>query len=215
MNTLITLSHAQFPINQAWALLIYFILFFAIGFAWSSWRTYCSTGRNPLVLPRNDSPEGYIGRAFKIVLVLLGVHLALRTQLINTSGALQSGLHVPLWQSPVWLHIVAWSGLTLSLALMAYAQHQMGNSWRIGIDTQHPGALVASNVFRLSRNPIFLSMRISLLCLVILQPTAPILALVIAGELLLQIQVRLEEAFLASYYGEGYRSYALAVRRWL
>jgi protein-S-isoprenylcysteine O-methyltransferase Ste14 len=206
---------AHFVAYQARILLVYFILFFALGFVWSSWRTYSSTGRNPLVLPRNDSPEGYIGRAFKIVLVLLGVHLSLQTQFTTTSNAMLSGLHVPLWQSPVWLQIAAWSGLTLSLGLMAFAQHQMGSSWRIGIDTQQPGALVSSSVFRVSRNPIFLSMRISLLCLVILQPTAPILALVIAGELLLQIQVRLEEAFLSSHYGASYRSYTQAVRRWL
>jgi protein-S-isoprenylcysteine O-methyltransferase Ste14 len=211
MNTFTTL----FLNHKAEILLVYFILFFAVGFAWSSWRTYRSTGRNPLVLPHNDSPEGYIGRAFKIVVVLLGAHLALQTQFTSASNALLHSMHVPLWQSPIWLQITAWLGLTLSLFLMAFAQHHMGSSWRIGIDTEHPGALVAGSVFRLSRNPIFLSMRISLVGLVILQPTAPILALVVAGELLLQIQVRLEEAFLAAHYGADYCSYAQVVRRWL
>lgn len=42
------------------------------------------------------------------------------------------------------------------------AQAQMGNSWRIGVDPKLT-ELVQRGLFRFSRNPIFLSLRITLL----------------------------------------------------
>jgi protein-S-isoprenylcysteine O-methyltransferase Ste14 len=53
---------------------------------------------------------------------------------------------------------------------------------------------VQSGLFRLLRHPIFLSMRVALLGLFMAVPTAATLAILFAGEILVQVQVRLEEA---------------------
>jgi protein-S-isoprenylcysteine O-methyltransferase Ste14 len=91
----------------------------------------------------------------------------------------------------------------------------MGLSWRIGIDTAHATELVQHGLFGVSRNPIFLAMRLSLLGLLLVYPAAATLALLVAGEILIQVQVRLEEQHLLGLHGDAYRAYCARVRRWL
>ena len=67
----------------------------------------------------------------------------------------------------------------------------------------------------MSRNPIFLAMRVNLLGLVLVFPAATTLAILVAGEILMQVQVRLEEEHLRGAHGLTYDDYARRVRRWL
>jgi protein-S-isoprenylcysteine O-methyltransferase Ste14 len=91
----------------------------------------------------------------------------------------------------------------------------MGYSWRIGIDEEHRTALVAKGVFSVSRNPIFLGMIVTLVGLFLAIPNAATLLTLVIGFLLIQIQARLEEAFLARVHGTEYEEYRRRVRRWL
>ncbi len=91
----------------------------------------------------------------------------------------------------------------------------MGQSWRIGIDNEVRTPLVTSGLFAWSRNPIFLAMRVCLAALVLLQPNVITLALLLMGDLVMQFQVRLEEAFLREQHGAAYTDYCARVRRWL
>jgi len=77
----------------------------------------------------------------------------------------------------------------------------MGASWRIGIDAQRSTELVQHGLFSVSRNPIF--------------PAASTLALLVAGEIPMQVQVRLEEQHLLQLPGRAYAMYCSRVRRWL
>ena len=58
-------------------------------------------------------------------------------------------------------------------------------------------------------------MRLSLLGLFLVFPAAATLVLLVAGEILMQVQVRLEEQHLTALHGEVYRVYRSRVRRWL
>jgi protein-S-isoprenylcysteine O-methyltransferase Ste14 len=98
--------------------------------------------------------------------------------------------------------------------VLIWAQVQMGLSWRIGLDAETPGVLVQHGIFSRSRNPIFLSMRLNLLGLMFLLPNLWTLLLLVCGELVIQIQVRLEEAHLPLVYGQAYESYRAQVPRW-
>jgi protein-S-isoprenylcysteine O-methyltransferase Ste14 len=161
-----------------------------------------------LVLPSNDTAQGYIGRAFKAVMVLIFLYLF--------AHALQWGPSTAtLWQSPWWLRAMAWLGLLAAMLCLLSAQWQMGTAWRIGIDTRNATHLVTRGMFQYSRNPIFLAMRCTVAVLLVLLPTAPVLALTVASELLMQIQVRLEEAHLSKLHGHVYTRYCARVRRWL
>ena len=70
-------------------------------------------------------------------------------------------------------------------------------------------------MYRISRNPIFLGMRATLLGFFLALPNAVTLAIVVLGEALIQIQVRLEEEFLGAKHGARYAEYQRRTRRWL
>ena len=63
--------------------------------------------------------------------------------------------------------------------------------------------------------PVFLGMRATLLGLFLVLPNAVTLAIVVLGEALIQIQVRLEEEFLSAKHGTRYAEYQRSTRRWL
>ena len=84
-----------------------------------------------------------------------------------------------------------------------------------GIDDTRRTELVQHGLFTLSRNPIFLAMRVNLLGLFLVFPLAATAALLVAGEVLMQVQVRLEERHLTNLHGQMYDAYQAKVRRWL
>jgi protein-S-isoprenylcysteine O-methyltransferase Ste14 len=119
------------------------------------------------------------------------------------------------WLEYSWLRWLGISLLLLSLVWTVIAQAQMGESWRIGIDQTHRTNLVQRGVFSRSRNPIFLGMMVTLFGLFLLIPNALTLLTLALGVVLIQIQVRLEEEFLASTHGHEYAHYRIRVRRWI
>jgi protein-S-isoprenylcysteine O-methyltransferase Ste14 len=191
-------------------LLCYYLSFFAAAFAWPTWRIWKREGINALVLPRDDSAHGVIGRWFKATLLcLLGLVSALAAGADPTwFGAFKWAEHDALR----WTGIVA---LGVSLILIVAAQADMGPSWRIGVDTKALPALVEKGVFAWSRNPIFLGMRINLAGLLFLVPSGVTLAIALLGEALITVQVRLEEDYLEGALGEPYRTYTSRVPRWI
>jgi protein-S-isoprenylcysteine O-methyltransferase Ste14 len=191
-------------------LIVYFAVYLLLAFVWRTLLVYRRTGINPLTLTSADDAYGYVGRAFKIVIAACAVIVVLSSHPDSARWLL------PILQLEIrWLRVVGWSLLIASLAWVLIAQAQMGSSWRIGIDSENRTQLVQSGLFRVSRNPIFLSMRVTLLGLFAVAPTAATLAVLVGGEILVQVQVRLEEAHLARIHGEHYRAYQAAVRRWL
>jgi len=192
-------------------LLAFFLLYFGLTFVWRSVVVYRKTGINPFVLGKGDDAYGYVGRAFKLTIMLIASFVLMRAfwpasiQELGTFGALQT----PTWTA------LGWVLMGLSLVIMLVAQAQMGLSWRIGIDEKNRTGLVTQCLFALSRNPIFLSLRITLLGLFFHSPNALTLALASVGEVLMQLQVRLEEQHLLGQHGEVYATYRQKVRRWI
>lgn len=191
----------------ALALFIYFIAFFAIGFAWRTWIVYRRTGINPLVLPSGDDAHSFIGRAFKGLMMAIALYACLK-------AALQFELHPPIdipAEMLPWMCQLGWTFLGLALPLIWQAQGNLGNAWRVGFDQQATAQLVQVGLYRRSRNPIFLAMRIALLGLFCISPDALTLLFLMQGELLMQVQVRLEENYLRKSCGEPYKQYCLRV----
>jgi protein-S-isoprenylcysteine O-methyltransferase Ste14 len=190
---------------------VYLIAYFGIAFAWRSISVWRQTGINPYVLGKTDSAYDYIGVVFRLVFGL------------QAAAILLFSVFRPVYVYTVpiaWLDhgFVKWIGLFLlfaSLAWTATAQMQMGASWRIGIDKQNRTALVNKGLFTVSRNPIFLGMRIALQGIFLAIPSAVTLLTFVLGDVLIQIQVRLEEEHLRGLHGQAYEDYCGQVRRWI
>jgi protein-S-isoprenylcysteine O-methyltransferase Ste14 len=199
------------PLLPPGFLLAYFAAFFLLGILWRSLLVWRRTGINPFVLPSTDDAYGYVARAFKLVMGACAAVAALpvlSTRAPDWLGAWPALSSVP-GAACGWLLLLA------ALAWLLVAQVQMGASWRIGIDSARPTALVRHGLFARSRNPIFLAMRAELLGLFLVLPGAVTLAVLVAGEILMQVQVRLEERHLAALHGTDYADYCARVPRWL
>jgi protein-S-isoprenylcysteine O-methyltransferase Ste14 len=194
-----------------YSLLAYFLVYVALAFGWRSLVVYQSTGVNPFVLPSGDDAYSYVGRAFKALVGAYALVVLLLTFGDSASGFL--GAFAVPW--PRAASIAGWVLLAVSLVWLLVAQVQMGASWRVGIDSKRRTELVQHGLFSVSRNPIFLAMRLNLLGLFLVFPAASTLVLLVAGEILMQVQVRLEEQHLSALHGEAYRAYRSRVRRWL
>ncbi|MBL8049596.1 MAG: isoprenylcysteine carboxylmethyltransferase family protein [Anaerolineales bacterium] len=192
-------------------LLIYFLLFFGLAMILPTYRTWKSTGVNPYKLGSADNAHDYIGKNFRLVMLLLFAIVILYTFFPNIYSVL---LPISFLTNNI-LIIIGTVLLLIALIWVLIAQSHMQKSWRIGIDEDVKTDLVQTGLFKISRNPIFLGMRIMLLGLFLIIPNAITLAILITGELLIQIQVRLEEEFLTRTHGNSYLVYQKQVRRWL
>ena len=189
---------------------VYLLGYLALAFGWRTYVVLRRTGRNPFVLASGDDAEGYVGRAFRVVLISCALVVAL--PLLTPRASAWLGPLAPAHGVAQWLGGLLLAG---SMVLLLIAQAQMGASWRVGIDRKHPTSLVQHGLFAWSRNPIFLSMRATLFGLFVLLPSAATLVVLVAGEILMQVQVRLEEGHLRLLHGDDYATYCANVRRWL
>lgn len=190
---------------------IYFIFFFGFVFVWRSYLVWKTTGVNPYKLGTTESAHNYIGVVFRIVLAACLLVVVLYVFYPSSYELL----------APIaWLNHpgLAWTGILLLVVALLWilvAQSNMGRSWRIGVDGDVKTELVQGGLFSRSRNPIFLGMRVMLIGFFLILPNAVTFAIWLLGDVLMQIQVRLEEAHLRDLHGDLYNAYARRVRRWL
>ena len=77
-------------------------------------------------------------------------------------------------------------------------------------------ALVAAGVFRITRNPIYLSMAVLILGIAVIARSGWHLAMLGLFVLVIdRTQIRREERYLEERFGPAYREYARRVRRWI
>ena len=190
---------------------VYLLAYFSAAFFWRSYAVWKKTGVNPVVFKGTDSAHDFIGRIFKALfaaIVAIVVVYAFIPSAYRYVMPIQS-----LERTSV--RLTGFILLLVSLIWTVIAQAQMGSSWRIGIDTEHRTELVQTGVFRLSRNPIFVGMIVTLLGLFLVIPNVGTLITLLVGVILIGIQVRLEEEYLTSTHRDTYIEYRRNVRRWI
>lgn len=188
---------------------IYFFIYFGIAFVLKSLIVAKRIGKNPLVLPKDGSAYGLIGLYFKLTLIAMFIYV-LAYSLFPSWHAIFLGIPSLNNTTIKYIGLVV---LAISLVWTIIAQAHMKNSWRIGIDTKTKTELVTTGLFKLSRNPIFFGMILSLVGLFLVTPNAVTLLFLILGYVLIQIQIRFEEAFLTIEHGRNYLDYKQKVRR--
>jgi protein-S-isoprenylcysteine O-methyltransferase Ste14 len=188
---------------------IYLLAYFAIAFVIPTYRTWKKTGLNPITFGKTDTAHNYIGFVMKILIAMLFLSVLL----------FSGGSNVYKFTSPIyylqnsWLPFAGLVIIHISLIWIAIAQYQMSTSWRIGIDESNRTQLKTSGTFSISRNPIFLGMILSVLGVFFILPNAITLFLALTTYFIIQIQIRLEEEFLARQYGKEYTDYKQKTRR--
>jgi protein-S-isoprenylcysteine O-methyltransferase Ste14 len=197
--------------DQALRLLLplYFILYFGIAFVAKSVVVARKIGKSPLVLPKDDSAYGLIGRYFKWTLMAMFVYVmffSLRPDYFASYLNFNS-----LFSE--WAKVAGLALLAFALLWTIMAQNHMRNSWRIGIDTETKTELITTGLFQYSRNPVFLGMIICLIGLFMVTPNTITLLFLLLGYVLIQVQIRLEEDFLTQQHGQAYLKYKQKVRR--
>jgi protein-S-isoprenylcysteine O-methyltransferase Ste14 len=192
-------------------ILLYFVVYVGAAFLWRSYLTWKRTGVNPYRLGSSDSAHDFVGRIFR--LALIADALVILVFVFWSDG--YRYLVPVFWLDSLAIQAVGVLLLVTALVWVVVAQIQMGNAWRIGIDPAQKTDLVQGGLFRISRNPIFLGMRLTSLGLFLVLPNALTLTTLLLSDTLMQIQVRLEEEYLASTFGAAYQDYRQHVRRWL
>lgn len=190
---------------------IYEALFLSTALFWRTYQVWRKTGVNPYRLGREDNIYGFMARIFHLTVI----------GSISAIGIYSFAQPLYPYLAPIsWLEIPFVTGLGIAACITALvwvvmAQSQMGESWRVGIDSEHETALITHGLFQYSRNPIFLGMRINLAGFFLVLPNALTLGIWLVGDVAIQAQVYLEEAHLRCLHGATYEDYCQQVRRWI
>lgn len=194
-------------------LVVFSIAYLGLLVGWRGYRVWKQTGINPFMLQGTDDLPGFVIRSCKVLSVCIFLTGAIYC--VAEESLYPYLLPIEAARQSVALRWLGYGLAVSSLAWMAVAQGQMGQSWRIGIDRQHRTTLVETGLFRLSRNPIFFGMIVSFVGIFLILPSAVMLTLVTAIICLLQVQVRLEEDHLRQHHGAAYAAFQSRVPRWL
>ncbi|MGZ5377687.1 MAG: methyltransferase family protein [Mycobacterium sp.] len=189
--------------------LVLFAVFALLGFGWRSWEQRRRTGSTGFrgITGRPGSLEWFAGVGFIVaegvavfgpILQLLGV--------VSPLGF----LHTP------WIQITGAVIAVLGIATTVYAQLDMGDSWRIGVDKSETTTLVRTGVFGWVRNPIFTAMMTFGLGIALLTPNLVGLVGFVLLVVTIELQVRaVEELYLLATHGDAYRDYLAGVGRFV
>ncbi|MBS1783382.1 MAG: isoprenylcysteine carboxylmethyltransferase family protein [Bacteroidetes bacterium] len=187
---------------------IFYALVLLFAFVIPSYRTYKSTGINPITFGKEPNAHNYIGNVMKVLLAALFVVILM----YSFGNIYQFTIPIPYLQN-LNIHFVGLILIHISLIWIIIAQVQMSNSWRIGIDEQNNTDLVTNGLFSISRNPVFLGMIICVAGLFLVIANAISFCILVTTYIVIQIQIRLEEEFLKKQHGEQYISYQSKTRR--
>jgi protein-S-isoprenylcysteine O-methyltransferase Ste14 len=184
--------------------------FIVLVFVMPSVRVYRQTGINPFRFATHyDEAHDYIGKLLKVFILALLITVCCYSFLPG----------VYIWLAPFHylempaIQVTGWLLVHLTLPGILIAQQQMKQSWRIGIDYTNQTELITSGLFAWSRNPIYVFLLMALLGLFCIIPNAITFAVLCGAYMILQITMRLEEAFLLKQHGSRYEEYRKKVKR--
>ncbi len=212
-NLRITSHHGDvqrtFDVFQIGALAAFLLLF--IG---RTVHMRLARGIDPIRISRGKRPGEAATEALLVVALPLWVY-----------EAFAASWPLPWLLFPERLHAVVLQGLAFRLAgcvmmtggiaLFAAALLSFGDSWRVGIDRETPGALVTSGVFAWSRNPIFVFMDAAAVGTFLLTGRLFFGLFALLTVVAIHLQILREEGFLEARYGEAYRAYRQRTPRYL
>jgi protein-S-isoprenylcysteine O-methyltransferase Ste14 len=197
------------PVIAAVVALALLAVFGLLGFAWRAWLQRRRTGSTGFrgMNGRLGSAEWVAGLGFVIALVV-----AVVGPVLQLSGVITplSVLHAE------WIQVAGIALAGLGIVLTVWAQLDMGESWRVGVDASETTALVRTRVFGWVRNPIYSAMLIFDFGIALVTPNFVTIAGLVLAIAALELQVRrVEEPYLLGKHGAAYRGYTASVGRFI
>jgi len=101
------------------------------------------------------------------------------------------------------------------VVIFGIAVNTMRDNWRAGIPTNEKTTLVSSGIFRISRNPAFLAFDLLYLGLLLLFFNWILLLFSLWSMMMLHLQIKQEEKFLETIFGEEYIKYKRHTGRYI
>ena len=184
-------------------------VFGLLGFAWRAWLQRRRTGSTGFrgISGAIGSVEWIAGAGFVVALAV-----AVVGPLLQLSGAIgpRPGLQLE------GIQIAGIALALLGIVLTVWAQLDMGDSWRVGVDASETTALVHTGMFGRVRNPIYTAMLTFDFGMALLTPNFVTIAGLILAVIALELQVRrVEEPYLRDKHGAAYRGYTASVGRFV
>ncbi|BBZ13182.1 methyltransferase family protein [Mycobacterium branderi] len=193
--------------TEAAVALTLWAVFGLLGFGWRSWLQRRRTGSTGFrgISGRIGSTEWLAGVGFVAALVV-----AVAGPVLQLCGVVTPFVH------EAWIHIVGIVAAVVGIMLLVWAQIDMGDSWRIGVDDSETTALVSTGVFGRVRNPTYTAMLAFAAGIALVAPNFVAIvgfALLVAA---IELQVRrVEEPYLLSKHGDACRAYTASVGRFI
>lgn len=189
----------------------FFVLYYGVLFVLNSYLVFRKTGKNPYVIGYGKGIMGYVERKIQMI----GAFVPLVIVVFMASPDVYQFL-IPLPLSEyTWVAVAGMVFMLIGFAVCVVSQYYMKASWRIGIPVDENVSLVSSGIFSLSRNPFFVGTFLTYFGFFLVLPNSISFISGILYCVLIQIQVRLEEEYLAKSLGNVYLQYCLKVRRWV
>ncbi len=155
-------------------------------------------------LGRGEKPRAT--RAVEIV--LLSVPLTM--PVVQVASVLCRPVVIPLWLSVAGAVIG-----TAGVAFFLLAVVAMHDNWRAGIDAAQKTELFIGGVYRISHNPAFVGFDLFYIGIAAMFPNPVLIALTLAGIVLLHLQILQEERYAPGAFGQAYIDYRRKTRRYL
>jgi protein-S-isoprenylcysteine O-methyltransferase Ste14 len=188
--------------------IVLFAVFGVLGFGWRSWLQYRRTGSSGFRGVRaGGATERLTGIGFVVALLM-----AASAPILQEANVVK-----PVdMLSAVWIQAAGIVVATVGIAATVYAQLEMGDSWRLGVDEKETTTLVYTGVFGRIRNPIYAGMLTFGLGIALVTPNLVACAgfVLLFTTIMLQVR-RVEEPYLLRTHGATYRAYAARVGRFI
>ena len=189
------------------ALPLLLAIFAGVLLVWPVLRLRRQSGVWAVTLHRNTTAGN---RAMGLVFLALVSGLTLLVVRFAVAGPASVGV----WPAPGGVVLAGLLLCAAGVGVIAVAQRQMGESFRIGFYDAKT-ALVSQGLFARVRNPIYSGLLAMLLGVALVIPCAASILLGSAAAAAIALHTRLEERHLLALHGDAYRSYAAGVGRFV
>jgi protein-S-isoprenylcysteine O-methyltransferase Ste14 len=171
-------------------------------------------GLNAIILRTGNGIDGNIFVIVSVVLVNIWITFILLFLLNETFRKWLNPLYFSI-MDVIWIKVIGLILLITSFIFLVSAYIVLGNSWRLGIDMQHPGRLVTDGIYSISRHPIYLFFDLYFLSIFLLNSNIAFLIFTVVISVILHLLILFEEKYMIDLYGAIYKKYKIEVKRYI